>query len=170
MIENLAYFSGPSALPPSFQGDRFAYALSVFGLFGTSLLAIEWLSRTVVAMLDNPRPWREPVSITRMLLICLLTATLLRIVPDVLLVMLWPEIEPVTRALIARTDRVLDGLSIIPVTIAWALGLFAGATIEFQLMKQPFPADLWPTWRRVRRPLSMGVMILTIALSLAFLR
>lgn len=168
-MENLAAFTGGD-FPPSFQGDRWAYAFSVFGLLGSCLLALEWGWRIVIRLIDERRPFREPVTVARLAMLGVLIATLCRISPDVFLVMSWPEISPHTRATVALVDRLMDGVSVIPMTFSWAIALFGGAMIEYQLVKKPVPANLWPTWRRMRRPLSMGALILIIALTLAFLR
>lgn len=170
MMENAAYFHAVGAFPPSFAGDRFAYAFSIFGLLGSALLALEWMVRIIRSARADPHPVRDPLTIVRLIMFALLFSTLLRVSGDVLLIMFWPEVTPATRAMIARTDRIMDGVSVFPMTFAWLVGLFGAAVLEFQLVKQPIPADLWPSFRRIKRPLAMGGMILAIALTLAFLR
>lgn len=170
MMDPAFFFDTSGAFPPSFQGDRFAYAFSVFGLFGSALLALEWAVRIFRAARLDRHPIRAPLTIVRLILFLLLSATLLRIGGDVLLIMFWPEVSPETRAALAQLDRIMDGVSVFPMTAAWIVGLFGAAVVEFQLVKQPIPADLWPSFRRIKRPLALGGMILTIALALAFLR
>lgn len=170
MNETLEFFNATSSMPPSFQGDRAFYAFSIFGLLGATLLALEWVWRLVQSSIDDPHPLAAPITMVRTILLCLLTATLLRIGPDAVQVMFWPEILPSTRVSIAHFDRIMDGVALFPMTFAWGLGLFGATVVEFQLIRQPIPGDLRPSWKRVRRPLGIGIMILIIALTLAFLR
>lgn len=170
MNETVEFFNATSSMPPSFQGDRGFYAFSIFGLLGAALLAAEWSWRIIQSSLDKPYPWNAPITIARGVVLSLLAATLCRITPDVLQIMFWPEVMPATRATIARVDRIMDGVALFPMTFAWGLGLFGATVVEFQLIRQPIPGDLRPSWKRVRRPLGIGIMILIIALTLAFLR
>lgn len=166
----VAFFENGSPFPASFQGDRWAYAFSVFGLFATALLAMEWLWRILWAFREEGMPFKHPLTLSRVVIALLLIGMLIRITPDVLLVMLWPEISPHTRAAIAFYDRVFDGLAIVPVTMAWYVGIMGAGLIEWQLARLPIREDMWPTRDKVKRSIQIGAGCLIIALTLAFVQ
>lgn len=165
-----SWFNSDQSLPPSFEGNHFIYALSVFGLMTIFLLAAEWLWRSSWAMAEKPRPLRHPVTISRLVLVLILTSVVMRTTFDVVLTMAWPEMSQDYRLFVAQLDRLMDGLSAGPFFLAWLAALLGGAMIDWQLVRQPVPIDLWPTWRHLRRPAKIGGLVVLISLSVTYLR
>lgn len=164
------WFHNGHTLPPGFGDEGLLYAGSVFGLMTIFLLTAEWLWRVCWAMVERRYPVRHPITISRVLLLFLLLSIFLRVVGDVTLTMLWPEISPGERIWLAHLDRLLDGLAAAPLFIAWLTGILGGAMMDWQLIRQPIPVNLWPTWRHLRRPTIIGAWVLAISLAVTFLR
>jgi hypothetical protein len=160
-----AYFAD---LPSSIDGPL-AHAISIFGLFGACLLAAEWLWRISWAAIERPHPLCHPVSVIRMTFGLILIALILRVSPDVAITVMWTDLQPETRYWLGRVNRLLDGVSVIPMLGAWLLSLFSTTLVEYQLARAPLPVTLWPTWRRVRRPLWIGALLLFISLVIAYM-
>ncbi len=161
-----AYFE---ATPPSIDGP-WLYAFSIFGLLGAALLTAEWLWRTVWAIFEKPSPMCHPISVARAIWALVLGAMMIYILPDVLLTIMWTDIAAEQRYQLSRANRLLDGVAIFPFFGAWLLGIVSASVIEFQLERRPIPVDLWPTWQRLRRPLAIGAIILTMSIVIAFRR
>ena len=155
--------------PASVDGPL-SYAFTIFGNLGASLLIAEWLWRTIWLMIERPHPYRHPISAVRLIWALFLISSLMRIVPDALLVVLWPDIEPATRYALSRANRLFDGFSIAPLAIAWVASIISAEVVDFQLVRRPLPVNLWPSWARLRRPIGIGVMLVIISGAIAFIR
>lgn len=172
-MEGLRYtnwFDNGSPLPPSFSDDRLIYFLSVFGLLTVILLMTEWLWRVAWSFFDRPQPLKHPVSVVRFILLLLLTGVLMGVAGDTALIIGWPELSPGQRLLVSQADRALDGLSAVPFFLAWLCGLLGGAMVDWQLQRHPIPVNLWPSWASLKRPLSIGALVVFIAFSVTWLR
>ena len=165
-----SWFNTDQHLPPAFDGNSFVYAASVFGLMTVFLLASEWLWRVAWSFRERPKEMRHPVTITRCILFCLLLGILMRVTGDVVLTMAWPELTPNQRLWVAWCDRLMDAMSATPMFIAWLWSILGGAMIDWQLARLPIPINLWPTWHDLRRPATIGVLVLGISLSVTYLR
>lgn len=169
-LRHNSWFDGPSDLPPSFSDDRIIYFLSVFGLLTVLLLMSEWLWRVAWSFFDRPQPIKHPISVVRCITALLLLGILMGVTGDAALVIGWPELTPYQRLAVSQTDRVLDGLTAIPFFLAWLFALLGGAMVDWQLQRHPIPVNLWPGWRQLRRPLTIGALVVFIAFSFTWLR
>lgn len=156
-------------IPPSIDGP-WVHAFSIFGLMGAALLASEWLWRTTWAAVERPSPVCHPITVSRIIWALCLLSFLVYMAPDVILTVLWSDIEPQDRYSLSRANRILDGVAIMPFAAAWTLGLFSSSVIEHQLERRPIPVDLWPTWKRLRRGFGIGLILLIMSVVIAFYR
>lgn len=157
------------ATPPSIDGP-WVHAFSIFGLMGAALLASEWLWRTSWAMIERPSPICHPITVARAVWALMLSSLLIYMMPDVLLTVMWTDLEPAHRFLLSRSNRILDGIAILPLFAAWTLGVFSSSVIDHQLERRPIPVDLWPTWKRLRRGFGIGLILLAMSVVIAFYR
>jgi len=163
-------FAAQSAFPPSFDGQPLTYMWAVFGLLLLELLALEWLWRLAWAYRSSGRGWRHPLTINRTIKVLLVLAPVLGGMPDLLLLMLWPEISGATRETLAMIDRQLDGVIWVPFSLAWMLAQFGRGVIDYQLVRHPIPVNLWPTGSQLRHSLKIGLGVFAIAFAVTFLR
>lgn len=160
------FFAGDSAMPPSLGDDRVSYIFSIFGQFGVTMLALGWLWLLVTDLFEDPHRIKDPITVSRVIWILVLGGIVMRMAPDTALTMLWPEIQAPARASLAYWGRILDGLSYPIFFAAWLLERFSKNIINAQLIRQPIPVDLWPTWRRVRRPVLIIALITAVSVVL----
>jgi hypothetical protein len=81
-------------IPPSFGGNELGYLFALFGLLMVALLALNWLWRLGWCMLkEDVHPIRSPVTIARVVIVCLLLSSLMRGAPDAVLLLQWPELS-----------------------------------------------------------------------------
>lgn len=163
-------YTGRSLFPPSFDGDGLSYMWAVFGLMTVVLLCSEWLWRTLWAFRELPRPIRHPLTVLRSILSLLLFAILLGAVPDLILIMMWPELSPAAREMISVIDRRLDGCIGPVILLAWLISRLGTPMVEYQLIRLPVPINLWPDWAALRRPVWIGFLVLLVSAAVTFLR
>lgn len=164
------WFTSNQSLPPSYSGNSLVYALSVFGMMTVFLLACEWLWRVAWSFRERPKEIRHPVTVSRCILTCLLLGIIMRVSGDVFLTATWPEFSPQQRLWVSQADKLMDGLSAIPMLMAWLWGVLGGAMVDWQLARLPIPINLWPSWKHLGRPLLIGVMVLFISFAVTYLR
>lgn len=163
-------FAQDTAFPPIFGGDELAYLWAVFGYMTAVLLCLEWLWRIGWSLRERPAGPRDPVTLSRVIVAILLLSLLTAALPDLLYIMLWPEVSPATRYRLALLDRHADGLVGPILLLAWLASRLGSPMIEYQLVRYPLPINMWPTWEKVRRPLKIGSLVLAISACVTFLR
>lgn len=156
--------------PPSFEGHPLAQAFVVFGLLTCGLLSAEWLWRLLWSLVERPLPLRHPASVVRLINITLLVSILMRVTPDISLVMLAQESDKSVLNYLEWIDRIMDGASAIPLVFAWFWSLIGFPMIAFQLSREPLPVNLWPHLSQCWRPIKIGGLVLLISLAVTFLR
>ena len=152
-----------TAYPPSFMGDPFTFGWALFSLTAVSAFCIAMLGQM----------WREasiyglqmnaPYGVARAALGCLLTTILMGAAGDVAFLYAWGEVSPNTLRTILATDRWLDTMLAVPFFGFSAFILRGRQVITFQLIKEPIPTDLWPTWPMVRQAMGMLALIFCLA-------
>lgn len=157
-------------LPAEYIGHPWLYLLTVFSLLLTLLLALEWTWRTVWSYFDVPRPIKHPYTVLRTVVLLLLVQLLVRLGPDVWLIMRWPRMTPAERLTTELIDSRLDTTSFIWMGAAWFIWRVAQPFVSYQLEKEPLPIHLWPTIGHIKRPLYIAVGVFLIAFALTFLR
>lgn len=167
MVVNPAFLS---SVPPSFIGRPLLYMATLASFMLVNLLALEWMWRLVWSLIERPAAVREPASSARMIHLLLIVSILARAGPFLVFLMAWPDIGPAARQNLAITEKALASLSFIPFSIAWIGSYLSGPMITYQLMREPLPVHLWPTWHQAQRPLKIGVGVAVIAFALTYLR
>lgn len=159
------------AIPPSVAGAPWAYTAAVFALMSITVLCLEWLWRLTWSLtVEDRRGPTHPLTLGRVIIWLLLANVLLGCVGDLLLLMLWPEVSPVTRLTLSSLDRMLDSLCLPFFFMAWLIGLLGGPMIDWQLARLPIPVNVWPTLAQIRRPLFIGGLVLGISMTVTLLR
>lgn len=171
MHQALTNMAAEQGIPPSFHGNPLFYMMAIFGLLTMTLLAANWLWRVCWCMAEDPHPLKTPVTLSRIVIACLMTAALLRGTPDAILLLRWPELSAHARLAISETDRFLDGVALIPFTAAWFLDYFVGGVVQFKLKQlPPPPVELWPQMENLKRPVKIAAGSLVIAFAVVFLQ
>lgn len=153
--------------PASVQANPTILMFSIFGLLGGSVLALETIWRIAGAMKHDPYPKRHPVTAHRRMWLCAMISLLCFIGPDAVVFMAWPDVAPSTRYAFSLINRSLDFAAMFPLCLAWLLGIYAQPTIDYQMRREPLPTHLWPTWRQLRRPLWIGLLLLLVSMGLS---
>lgn len=129
----------PSPFPPSFEGNPWSYAFGLFGDVVAAALALTILLAyltdkrrltQISRMLGNPVKQEQPkpnslVSIYQTGNIAILTFVVMRTLPDAMWMLAWGEVSERTIRFLLALDLMLDGLSLVPLTLAimcWAIG------------------------------------------------
>lgn len=156
--------------PPGFDGHPLLYLITLFSMLLTVLLALEWLWRITWAFFERPFPLKHPASVHRIIFWSLMIGLLIRIGPDVWLLMRWPTLTVHGREQIQQIDGLLDATSFVWMSAAWLIARLGDPIMQYQLEKQPLPIHLWPTARQLKRPLYIGIGVFLISFALTFLR
>ena len=154
--------------PASVQANPTILMLSIFGLLGGTMLALETLWRVAQRAKDEPHPFRHPVTADRLMDGLRALALLLFIGPDAVLFMAWPDVAPNTRHLLSLTNRICDFLAVAPLAAAWMLGIYGQPTVDYQLRREPIPLHLWLTWQQLRRSLWIGLLLVLMSMGLSY--
>jgi len=162
-------YSLMSTYPPGLDSAEL-YLAAVFFMMLGCLLALEWIWRTIWAIIERSAPLRSPATATRIVIVFLLAAALVRTGPRLWLFMRWPALSPAERADLYAMAAQSEILGVVLFSLAWLLALLGEPMIRYQLEKQPLPLHLWPTWEQMKRPLKIGVGVFAIAFALTYLR
>lgn len=157
-------------VPPSLYGRPLLQTITLFSLMLVTLLSLEWSWRLIWSFFEAPSPAKHPVQSLRVMLLLLLIGMLVRIVPDLVLMMSWHDIPPASREALAVLDKRLDSFSFLPFSMAWLISYLGGPMIFYQLQRQPIPLHLIPTRQQMKRPIKIGIGALALSLALTYLR
>lgn len=156
--------------PPGFEGHPALYLATLFSMMLTVLLSLEWIWRIVWSFFEKPHELKHPATVLRIVFLLLLAGILVRICPDVWLIMRYPVLRDAERIAIQTFDARLDATSFVFMSSAWLIARLGQPFVMYQLEKQPLPVHLWPSLRSLRRPLYIGLGVFAIAFALTFLR
>lgn len=157
-----------AARPASVIANPTILALSIFGLLGGSLLAVDTLWSVVHKLIEDPHPRWHPLTVRRWEALLVALALILYIAPDAVVFTTWPDVSPATRHTISLVNRFGDFAAAAPAAGWWLLAIYAGPTIDHQLVREPLPVELWPSWRKLRRPLWIGLLVMLASVALSF--
>lgn len=108
---------------------------------------------------------RYPINLYKAFILSMAALIFARVAPDTVIQMLWKEAPTTTMIWLQHINQFMDAFAIIPFLAGIYILIRSGPLIEFQLLRQPIPTNLWPSWRMVRRPIvSMLLMIILSAL------
>ncbi|MEJ7831353.1 MAG: hypothetical protein WKF79_00425 [Nocardioides sp.] len=134
-------YATPSPFPPSFGDNLWAYGVGLFGDVVAAALSLSLLltfafehrrHKAVKRILHLPalrvvtghRHW-SPLFIYRAMIMSMLSAIVLRTLPDAVLMLAWGEVSESTIRLLLTADLIADGLALIPLGVmllCWATG------------------------------------------------
>lgn len=157
-----------AARPASVVANPTLLAFSIFGLLGGALLSLDSIWQNVHQLIEDPHSRRHPLTIHRARIALSALGVLLFIGPDAIQFTAWPDVAPATRYAMGIVNRYLDSVAIVPFTLGWALGIYAGPTISYQLDREPIPVNLWPSWHDLRRPLWIATLLACASVALSF--
>lgn len=172
----MASMVAASAYPPSFAGNPWSYGFALFSLTLICAFAIAQLlhfvfearaRRAALKVFDQtpepPIPFASPLAIHKMIVSCYLFTILFGAFPDVLVLFAWGEAEPATMDALFLIDRVGDGLTFLPFSIAAGLSAWGSQVVPQQLIRDSHVRVRAPTWRTIRNQAKIVIMVLIIA-------
>jgi len=145
------------------------YWLSTFMDLMLTLLSLVLLYNTSKSLhktkhISKQGIFRSPVNIWKGMLICFAATVFLRVSMDTIILLTWQEVTEKTMEFWQVMNQVFDSLAFIPFISLFYLYLRAGPVLEFQLLRQPIPTDLHPSWKMVRGPVVSLLMVVLLSL------
>lgn len=153
-----------SAYPPAFLGSEWAFGLALFSLVIISALAIRHLILILGYMIEYREPLGAPITVTRLIIVSLLVTVITAVTPDAVLLLAWGEVNAQSITFLAKLDRVLDGLAVVPFAGAVFMMIRGEELLHDQLLRPPIRNDLWPTFEAVRHHIVLILLVVVIAL------
>lgn len=164
--------------PPSFEGNPWAYGFALFSLTLISAISfsmivgyalearrqreIDRLTRNLLA--QPTRAMLSPITLYRLIVSGLLMTILFGALPDVVVMLAWGEAEDPTMWLFLQIDRVFDGLTLAPFTIAIYVAVRAAQAVDHRLAVDNLQISLRPSWSTLRDKLKILGLVLLIAI------
>ncbi len=156
--------SQQSTYPPAFLGSEWAYGFALFSFTIICALAFRHLIMIVGYMLEYRESWGAPITITRMIIVSLLITIISATLPDAVLLFAWGEVNFRAISILAKIDRIFDGITVIPFAFAVFLMIRGEAMLHDQLLRPPIRNDLWPTFAAVKHHVALILIVVVIAL------
>lgn len=152
-------------------GDPFLFASSMFIELTVVLTTLMLIYNTIGKMWHTRSfvRYNDPIQINRWMVICFSGTLFLRAVTDAVILLTWQEVEIDTLLLMSTIDRVFSIIAMIPFIAGCYLLFRAGPSIDFQLLRQPIPTDLWSTWKALKKPFMViaGIFSLCLIVTIA---
>ncbi len=162
--------------PPSFNGNPWSYGFALFSLtlicaFASAML-LHFIfearaKRAALELFDmdpvNPVPWSSPLTIHRMIVTGFLLTVLFGAFPDVLVMFWWGEASDSTMNMLFLIDRIGDGLTFAPFSMAVAMSAWGSQVLPQQLIRVPARVRR-PTLRTISDELKIAGLVLIIAI------
>jgi hypothetical protein len=105
--------------------------------------------------------WSSPLNIAKISSMCMMTFVWCRVSIDTLILLTWQEVSPDMTTLFQQLNELFDAIALAPFLAFFYILLRAGPLIEFQLIRQPIPSDLHPSWKMIRGPVfAFGIMVI----------
>lgn len=153
--------------PPAFHDSPLAYG---FGLFGLMMIATLSAGRAVYVsrqLKNSHDPWGSPVNVYRLEVLGWLLFAFMSTLPDLLVLILWNEIPMPVMLKLWATDRVFDGLAMIPFLFALVILVRSEHPLEDQLRRMPVVKPSYSTWLQIKRQLTIVGLVMLIAILMA---
>jgi hypothetical protein len=164
---------GPHTVaPPSFDGHGWLVVINLVVMTGAMVMA----TTTVAGLIGDA--WRtrsrdrhnDPIAVWRIPLICFATAMALRTGVEALILWGWNPLDPVGTGWLQTFKRFVDPFSV-------AFGLVGLAVVELskrgmgaQLLKRPFPINMWASLPMLKRPAMVCLLALIAAIGVVSTR
>lgn len=105
----------------------------------------------------------QPVNIYKLILLCVSSLVFLRVSIDAIILLTWKEISNEQMNFWQLVNQVFDTLAAIPFFVFFYCIIRAGPVLEFQLLRQPIPTDLLPSWKMIRQPVIALVLVVLLS-------
>lgn len=170
------------SFPPSFEGSPYSYGFALFSLTLICALSMAMLMQFVFDwhrkkefqsiarnLISRPVPFASPLSIHRWIITGFLVTILLGALPDVLVLFMWGEAEDETMERLFILDRICDGLTVAPFTLAAVLSAWGLQVLPQQLVRETRVLLQRPRWETVKAQVKIAstVLVLAIGVTLA---
>jgi hypothetical protein len=165
-----------SAYPPSFEGNPWSYGFALFSLTLICALALAMLlqrlfeRRATHAAIKSmgqerlkPLSWANPLTIHRWITTCFLLTILSGAFPDVLVLFAWGEASARTMNVLFLIDRVGDGLTFLPFSVAVGLSAWGRQVVPQSLIRDTNLPVRPPHWKEVKDHIKIVAMVMIIA-------
>jgi len=107
---------------------------------------------------------RYPVNLYKAFIMCMAALIFFRVWPDTVIQLIWKEAPTSVMLTLQHINQIFDAAALLPFLAGIYVLIRSGPLIEFQLLRQPIPTNLWPSWRMVRRPIVSMIMMVIFSL------
>ena len=168
-----------SPFPPSFEGNPWTYGFALFSLSLLSMLSVAriWAllsdirkNRLLAERLPGLMVPRTPVPVWSALtlhetkLACLYLTIFIGTFPDTLILLLWGEAGTDTMVTLFLVDRIGDGLTLIPFSVAMMLGAWLQQVVPQKLIANSAQHEVKkPNWQALMPTIKIGALVLILA-------
>jgi hypothetical protein len=166
-----------SNFPPSFEGNPWSYGFALFSLTLICSLAFamllqfvfDWRVRRAVQKIAanrvcEPSGFATPLMVHRLIITGFLLTILLGALPDVLVLFAWGEARDETMERLFFIDRLGDGMTVFPFTLAAMMSAWGLQVLPQQLVAETRVLMQRPTWQTVKDKVKIAVVVLVIAI------
>ena len=161
-----------SPLPGSFDGDGQLFGLNLFLMTAFMCLGLMMAGRMAAEMWRWRRRdhVRHPVTIWRLAWMLAGIAVFLRCGTEAMNLWAWNPADLLTTARVLMAKRWIDPLALLLAAGWMTLVTLANAGMQEQLLKQPYPLNMWASLPTLRRPLAVVLLSLVAAVGVALTR
>ena len=161
-----------SPLPGSFDNDGQLFGLNLFLMTAFMCLGLMLAGRMAAALWrDRGRDrLRHPICIWRLGWMMAGAAAFLRCGTEAMNLWAWNPLDPVTTARVLMAKRWVDPAALVLAGGWITLVTLADAGMEQQLLKRPYPVNMWASLPALRRPAAVVLLSLVAAVGVACTR
>lgn len=171
LINSAITVSTATDYPSAFAGNWFLFGLAMFIDLFSCLLGLLLIFNNIRSIFITRKftHFLDPINMYKYIILLFALTISLRTCMDATILLTWGELSFERMRDLNDLDRMFDISSIIPFLGFIYLILKGGPVIEFQLLRQPIPSDLFPTWIMLRKPVLsfVIVMILCVIITLS---
>ena len=158
-----------NAIPPTFEGIRFLYGLTLAVLAPTVLFTLSAIRENVTFLLNAKHAkWHEPAKVAVLNETLIYLGIVCGIAPDAVILFVWGETSTPSTSYLAAMDRALDLVAGVLIIAGLMRRLRLKAIALYQLQRDPIPVDMWPTWHELRPKLMVGAVTVLLSFGVAF--
>lgn len=161
-----------TTMPVSFGDDGRLYALNLFLMTAFTSLGLMLAGRMARAIWRDRRRdrMRHPLSIWRLGWLLAGLAVFLRCGAEAANLWAWNPADPVTTAQVLMAKRWVDPAALVLGAGWMTLVTLADAGMQEQLLKRPYPVNMWASLPALRRPAAVVLLSLVAAIGVACTR
>lgn len=155
-------------IPPTFAGLRWLYGGVLALLLTSSALGFGAIIENLRFLATTNAAPREPARVMVVNETMQIAAFVLLVLGDVLVLMAWGEAAAPANSYLARLDRFLDGGAACAFAAYLWRRLRVRPVLIYQLLREPIPLELEPTWEQLKPKFMVAVGILVVSFGVAF--